>query len=327
MKTLSDKPINLDLPKNGAQIETVNFYSEIMHDLYKQIVDIAPTDKNIILVGEQGTGKHRTAKLIHSLSSFSDGPFGNLFCNTLEETIQEKMRELERTLEEDTYQSSEDFGLDFLSGGTLFFNSFSELSQLNRRILVRLVHNAQKMAQHAEEISNSRLIISIQQDSYTDLADKPYWDELVKQLNPTIIHIPPLRERCEDITLLIDQFLIDHAVENDKPVHAISPRAVYKCISYHWPGNIRQLKNTIEHAATAVSGGSVITADQLPFSIDWKSPYSNGNTTMEYNKSFLRAEQMLLKELVGSSEMTDQDLQKVEFEFKIPFRNRKIFLS
>ncbi|MFH5833500.1 sigma-54-dependent transcriptional regulator [Halalkalibaculum sp. DA3122] len=327
MKTLSDKPLNLTPPTNGAEIETVNFYSEIMRDLYKHIVDLAQRDNNIIIVGEQGTGKNRTAKMIHSLSSFSEGPFGNLFCNTLEETIQEKMKELESTLEGDTYQSSEDFGMDFLSGGTLFFNSFSELSHLNQKILVRLVHNAQQMAMQTEKVSEFRIIISVEQSAYAEFSEQPFWDDLLEQLNPVIIELPPLRERCEDITLLIDQFLLDFASKNGTPVHAISPRAAYKCISYHWPGNVRQLKNTIEHAATVVPAGEVITSDQLPFSINWKSPYTHINNAMEYNQSFLRAEKMLLKEIVEISDLSEQELQKNEYEFRIPFRNRKIFLS
>lgn len=328
MKTLSDKPLNLTPPTNGAEIETVNFYSEIMRDLYKQIVEVAQSKHNIIIVGEQGTGKNRTAKLIHSLSSFSEGPFGNLFCNTLEETIQEKMRELERTLEGESYQSSEDFGMDFLSGGTLFFNSFSELSHLNRKILVNLLHNAQQMAMHSENVRNFRVIISVEQKAYTDFVGHSFWNDLLNQLNPVIIEIPPLRDRCEDITLLIDQFLIEYAAKNKSQVHAISPRAAYKCISYHWPGNIRQLKNTIEHAATVVPPGEVITSDKLPFSIDWKSPFSHSNnTTLEHNKSYLRAEKILLKEIVAKSNLSEHELEKIEYEFRIPFRNRKIFLS
>ncbi|MDX1638748.1 MAG: sigma 54-interacting transcriptional regulator [Balneolaceae bacterium] len=327
MITLSDKPIHLDPPKNGAEIESANFYSEIMRELYKNIVELAHQEDNIILVGEQGTGKHRTAQMIHSLSPFSDGPFGNLFCNTLEEIIQEKLKKLERTLEGASYQSCEDFGMDFLSGGTLFFNSFTELSHVNRKILVRLMYNAQQMALNVEEIQKFRVIISIEHHAYHEFMGSPFWNDLAEMLNPIIIHMPPLRERCEDIILLIDQFLIEYAKRNGTPVHAISPRAVYKCLSYSWPGNIRQLKNTIEHAATAVPAGSVITTDELPFSIDWKSPYSTHRNNEAHNNSFQRAEKLFLKELVASSFIKQSELENDNHNTRISFKNKKIYLS
>lgn len=323
MKTLSDKPINLDPPQKGAEIETVNFYSTIMKDIFEEVIAVAKRGDNILLVGEPGTGKHRIAQLIHSLSTFSKGPFNNLFCNSLEETIQEEMDEPESGWESRIFQSGTGFGLDFLSGGTLFFKSFSGLSHSSMRILASLLYKAQRMTKYTGERQDFRIIISMKKKAYAKLAESPLWDDTLKKINPVVIQLPPLRERCEDIILLIDQFLIDYARKNNIQVHAISTRAVYKCISYYWPGNIRQLKNSIEHAATVVPAGSVITSDKLPFSIDWKSPYSSLHTNKEYNQSFLRAVKLLL----NHSDLSDQELDKMEYEYRMPFQNRLIYLS
>ncbi|MDZ7693106.1 MAG: sigma 54-interacting transcriptional regulator [Balneolaceae bacterium] len=329
MKTLSDKPLNLDPINNGAQIETINFYSETMQDLYRKIVAVANTNKTVILTGEQGAGKRYVAKLMHSLSPYSEDSFRDIFCNTLEETIQDIVeREKERSPQEANYhQDKENFVLDFLSGGTLFFNAFSELSHFNKRILLNILNSAQKMHSRSSIHNNFRFFLSIEESEYSKFKEKSFWTRLLKLLDPTIINIPPLREHCEDITLLIDRFLLDFAAKNNAQVHAIAPRAVYKCISYHWPGNIRQLKNTIEHAATIVPAGSVITANHLPFSLDWKSPYQLNDMDIKHDKSFARAEKMLLKELISNPDISEQEFENMDQEYNIPFRNRLIFLS
>lgn len=322
VKTPSKKPINLDPLQYSYKTDTASFCSEIMNELKKNIAELATKDNNILIVGEQGSGKHYTAKIIHSKSTYSNGPFKNLFCSSLEETIQNKINKPGGMTGIST--DTDIFGMDIQSGGTLFLNSFFELSPPIRPLVVKLLYDAQKAI---EPFKKFRIIISVEKSADSDFEFNLSSDSLFSRLKPSVIQIPPLRMRCEDITLLIDQFLIDYALKNNVPAHAISPRAIYKCISYYWPGNIRQLKNTIEHAATLVSPGTMITSDKLPFSIDWKSPFSTMNSNSENSKSFLRAEKLLLKELVAKSELSERKLEELEFEFSIPFKNRKIHLS
>jgi DNA-binding NtrC family response regulator len=118
-----------------------------------------------------------------------------------------------------------------------------------------------------------RLILSICQDAFEDLAKTDVWDQLLELLNPISIMLPPLRERKEDIPALIKTFLAE-AKTTELAWHnlSIAPEAVNKCMIYSWPGNVRQLKNAILQGSV-LSHGKTIESHHLPFSMNWKLPY------------------------------------------------------
>jgi DNA-binding NtrC family response regulator len=118
-----------------------------------------------------------------------------------------------------------------------------------------------------------RLIISFSQESYHEILNTEVWNELLEKLDPIAIMVPPLRERKEDIPIFIDSFLSQvKKITTDSNNLSISEQALHECMTYSWPGNIRQLKNAMYHAAI-LSHGQKIENRHLPFSMKWSLPY------------------------------------------------------
>jgi DNA-binding NtrC family response regulator len=118
-----------------------------------------------------------------------------------------------------------------------------------------------------------RLILSVNMESYPELINRPSWQNILHILDPQVIMVPPLRERKEDIPLLINSFMKDLKSNSNKYSElSISDDALETCSSYSWPGNIRQLNNAILQGAV-LSHGETIESRHLPFSMNWKLPY------------------------------------------------------
>lgn len=124
-----------------------------------------------------------------------------------------------------------------------------------------------------DQVSEPRLILSFNQESYKDLINTSTWQTLLRELDPVVIVLPPLRERKEDIPVLIKHFLEKIKEQNsDYKNLAISDQALSDCANYSWPGNIRQLKNAMVQGAI-LSLGKTIQSEHLPFTMNWNLPY------------------------------------------------------
>jgi DNA-binding NtrC family response regulator len=117
------------------------------------------------------------------------------------------------------------------------------------------------------------VILSFNQESYRDLINSSVWATLLANLDPVVVMLPPLRERKEDIPILINSFLKEIKDQNSEYNNlSISPQALYDCFNYSWPGNIRQLKNAIFQGAI-LSYGQMIKSEHLPFTMSWDLQY------------------------------------------------------
>lgn len=246
--------------------------SPLMQDFYEKILHLSKIEKDIVIIGEIGSGKKRVAKIIHANSNRADKPFYSFYCMDIDETeyrdaFWEKLK-FERNhirLEYDVVEKA--------AGGILYLDKFSSLPRtIMIDIIESYIDSCNQLFRHISS-ERPRLIISLNQESFHQILDSPVWETLLKEIDPIAIMVPPLRERKEDIPVFIELFLdqIKKVTKNSEDL-SISEKALEECMNYNWPGNIRQLKNAMYHAAI-LSHGKKIESQHLPFSMKWTPPY------------------------------------------------------
>lgn len=251
--------------------------SLLMQDIFYKIISLAKLDSpHIIIVGEIGSGKKRLAKVIHQNSSRAKNPFYTFYCVDIDE---EKYKDAfwgHLQFEEEHLMLRYD-ALEKANGGTLYLDQFSELTpEFMVKIVTSFIKGTTQLYRF-DKTNKPRLIISMSQELYQNILNTQTWDIILAELNPFLIMLPPLRERKEDIPLLIDFFLDEiRKKEKDWKDLSISSQAMYECFNYSWPGNIRQLKNALLQGAI-LSYGQTIECQHLPFSMAWKLPYEMNN--------------------------------------------------
>jgi two-component system response regulator HydG len=239
--------------------------SPAMHKLFDKIRNAATSDAPVLICGESGTGKELVANAIHQLSSRKKGPFIKMNCASLNEYLLE----------------SELFGhkkgaftgaicdrkgrFEAADNGSIFLDEIGDMPYSMQVKLLRVLEEKiiERVGEHIPVQVNIRLISATHQDLYDLIAKERFRQDLMYRVNAIIIHTPPLRERTEDIPLLVTHYLKKISITNDKAVRGLSGPALDILKNYTWPGNVRQLVNTLEHA-TVTCQSEVIEASDLP---------------------------------------------------------------
>jgi len=246
--------------------------SILMQDIYHKILQLSKLESNVVIIGEIGSGKKRLANVIHDNSNRSDGPFHSFYCLDIDDsTYQEAFwGHLEFS---DEHLILRYDAIEKASYGTLYLDQFSDIPHsYMSKIIDSFVKGSQNLFRY-DERGIPRLILSFNQELYQELTHSPVWSYLLKEINPVVVMLPPLRERKEDIPVLIEQFLSEIKKQNTSWKElSISEKALHKCCNYSWPGNIRQLKNALIQG-TILSYGQTIECRHLPFSMSCKLPY------------------------------------------------------
>lgn len=214
----------------------------------EMIAMVAPTDSTILIQGESGTGKGLVARKIHETSQRRGHPFMSVDCGTLVKTLFES--ELFGHVKgaftgADTSQLGK---FEMAHGGTLFFD---EISNINLEVQTKLLKAVEekcisKVGDHKVVKVDVRIISATNRNLQKALAEGLFREDLFFRLNVVSIHLPPLRERKEDIPLLVNHFLDRFSRKQGKPIEGLSPNAMKALTEYNWPGNVRELENTIE---------------------------------------------------------------------------------
>ena len=239
--------------------------SNPMRVVYDQVSQVARSNATILLRGESGTGKELIANAIHYNSLRSKRPFVKVNCAAVPETLVE----------------SELFGhepgafagagkrrmgrFEAAEGGTLFLDEVGELARETQVKLLRVIQEREfERLGGIETIrSNVRLIAASSLDLEDAIADGTFSEDLFDRMQAFTIFLPPLRERKSDILLLADHFLEKYSAQHDKAILRISTPAIDMLTAYHFPGNVRELENTIERAVVACDA-NVIHGRHLP---------------------------------------------------------------
>jgi DNA-binding NtrC family response regulator len=226
---------------------------------------VAPTESIVLLQGESGTGKEVVARYLHEISGRSSGPFLSINCGALPESLLES--ELFGHVRGSFTGAHRDKTGLFAAaaGGTFFLDEVGEMSPATQVKLLRVLQQREVIPVGATEAIpiETRLLAATNRDLEEEIRRGNFRSDLYYRLNVISLHLPPLRERKDDIPLLADHFLRNVAASRSDAVKVLSPAALSVLQAYDWPGNVRELENALERAALLTAGGS-IEAGALP---------------------------------------------------------------
>ncbi|MBI5515927.1 MAG: sigma-54-dependent Fis family transcriptional regulator [Deltaproteobacteria bacterium] len=225
----------------------------------------APTRASVLVTGESGTGKELFARAVHQGSDRAEGPFVVVNCGAIPENLME----------------SEFFGHDkgaftgadrrrdgmfkVASGGTLFLDEVGEIPVTLQVKLLRALQDrkVRPVGSNTELPVDVRIVAATNRDLARMVREKTFREDLYYRLNVLRLHLPPLRERPEDVPTLVEYFRRRYAEEEGRPMLGFSPEAMRSLLAYSYPGNVRQLENAIQRAVT-LAQGATIQVDDLP---------------------------------------------------------------
>lgn len=239
-----------------------------MQRIFKMIEDVAPSTASILILGETGTGKELVANAIHYQSDRACMPFVALHCAALSEGVLEsELFGHEKGAFTGAVQARKG-RFELADGGTLFLDEVGEMSLKVQVKLLRVLEKGEFERVGGEKTIkvDVRLIAATNRDLEREVSEGRFREDLFYRLNVITIHLPPLRERREDIPLLANFFAIKYAKKYKKEIKGFAPEAMEALCAYHWPGNVRELENVIERSIVLCKK-STITVDYLPKNI------------------------------------------------------------
>ncbi len=239
--------------------------SRPMRAIFEKILKVAPTDSTVLITGESGTGKELVARAIHNNSRRKDNEFLAIDCSSLVETLLES--ELFGHVKGSftgAAQTKHGF-FELANHGTFFFDEVGNLSRNIQAKLLRVIQEREfmKVGDTKKTKLNIRIISASNQSLKESVKAGNFREDLYYRLSVVPLHLPPLRERKDDIPLLIDHFLNKFCRKIKKSVPEISPEAMEILKEYSWPGNVRELEHTLERIII-LEDTDVIRARDLP---------------------------------------------------------------
>ena len=256
------KAVQRDVPK--VTVDHIIGVSRRMQHVYSEVRQIAPSRSTVLLRGESGTGKELVARALHSLSTRKDGPFVKLNCAALPETLLESelFGHEKGAFTGATQERKGRFEL--ANGGTLFLDEIGEISASFQAKLLRVLQEGE-----FERVGGSktlrvdvRLVAATNRNLEEAVAKGEFRADLYYRINVVPLLLPALRERREDIPLLIDHFLRRFNVDNNRSINMSSEALDVMC-HCNFPGNVRELENCVQRVAT-MSRGEVVRDVDLP---------------------------------------------------------------
>lgn len=242
--------------------------SQEMINVFKQVATIAPTDSTVLIIGESGTGKELVARSIHTNSRRSSKPFVVINCTALPDSL------LESELfghEKGAFTGavSQKEGLfEVADGGSIFLDEIGDISPKMQSQILRVLDSGEfkKVGGNSIYATDVRIIAATNKDLEKEVKEGRFREDLFFRLDVVTLRLPPLRERDNDIELLVHYFIRKFSTKLRKPMRGISYRAMKLLKTYKWPGNVRELENAIERAVSLCYEG-VITPKELPGNI------------------------------------------------------------
>ncbi len=250
--------------------------SSAMTRVLDTIRQVAPSRATVLITGESGTGKELAAQAIHQLSPRRNGPFVAVHCAALSPQL------LESELfghEKGAFTGAGERRIgrfEQAAGGTLFLDEIGEIDAATQVKILRVLGERmfERVGGNKPITADVRLVAATNRDLTAMVSEGSFREDLYFRLNVVQIHLPPLRDRREDIPSLAMHFLRESAQENGKPFRELTPDAMKRLVSFAWPGNVRELRAAIEHGVV-MADGSKISLTDLPSAIRTASPQSS----------------------------------------------------
>lgn len=256
--------------------------SSSMQQVFKTIKKVASTDANVLILGENGTGKELVARALHRQSNRSEEVFISVDMGALTETLFES--ELFGHLKGAFTDAKEDRAgrFEVASGGTLFLDEIGNLSIAMQAKLLRVLEERRvcRLGSNVPTSIDIHLICATNMDISDMVAEKKFRQDFLYRINTVEIHLPPLRERPEDIPLLIQHFVALYSRKYNKLKKGFESTAIKKLKKYSWPGNIRELRHSVERAVIMSESPSLRPSD---FRLYDTEPAGEEFTIQNYN--------------------------------------------
>jgi DNA-binding NtrC family response regulator len=260
---------NETLKKRVDSLESVEDLigkSEAIKKVLKEVESVAPTNSSVIITGESGTGKELIARAIHANSLRKFYPLVSVHCGALTESLLESelFGHEKGAFTGALYNRKGRF--EMADSGTIFLDEIATISQKMQVELLRVLETKSfmRVGGNKEISSDFRVICATNRDLKSMVEKGIFREDLYYRLNVMNIHVPPLRERVEDIPLLVEYFIRKYCTSMNKPLITIDSSALKRILEYKFPGNIRELENMIERAIVVGNGKRIVLKD-LPF--------------------------------------------------------------
>ena len=266
---LRDRSRELELEaevRDRWQLGGLTGRSRAMQDFYQKVLRVAASEANVLITGESGVGKELVARALHDNSSRANGPYVAVHCAALPENLQE----------------SELFGhakgafsgatgarlgrFEAANGGTLLLDEIGEISLATQTRLLRVLQEREivRVGENHPRKVDVRVVAATHRDLAAMVGRGEFREDLYYRLRVLPLHVPALRERREDIPLLASTLLGELAERYRRPDLRLSAEAIVATEAYTWPGNVRQLFNTLEHAVVHSDGPTILPRHLLP---------------------------------------------------------------
>jgi len=241
--------------------------SQAMQQLLEEIRKVAPTSGRVLITGESGTGKELVARAVHRLSKRTEGPFVKVNCAAIPaELIESELFGYEKgAFTGATGKKKGQFEL--ANDGTLFLDEVGDMSLTAQAKVLRVLQTGELSHVGGERTFkvDVRVIAATNKDLKTSVAEGSFRDDLYYRLNVIPIHCVPLRERLEDIPVLVGKFVAEFCKENNFKTKEVQPEVLNILRRYDWPGNVRELKNVTERMV--IMSGDIIAESDVPESV------------------------------------------------------------
>ena len=284
--------------KSTYSFENIVGQSSSMHKIFNIIVKVAKTQSTVLIRGESGTGKELVARAIHFNSPRTNNRLIEISCASFPETLLEsELFGYERGAFTGA-ESRKKGRFELAQSGTIFLDEIADINESVQTKLLRVLQEWEITRLGGTETIkvDVRVIAATNRDLEHALASGRFREDLYYRLNVIPIHLPPLRERKDDIPLLVEHFINKVSKVNKVPIPRFSDEAMKFCMEYYWPGNVRELENAIENAIV-LGEGAAILPEHLPFGI-----YMKHKKKLDFD--FLRNLESSYKEKMEAAEKT-----------------------
>jgi DNA-binding NtrC family response regulator len=274
--------------------------SPAMREIYSMIQLVADSATPVMITGESGTGKDVVARLIHLKSPRADLPFIAINCAAVPKEVFENELFGHETgaFTGATYKKTG--YLEMANKGTLFLDELAEMDSETQAKLLRVIetHSFRRLGGKEEINVDVRMLAATNRNMSHALESGEMRKDLYYRFSVIEIFLPPLRERKEDIPLLVDHFLVTFCQKHKRNKKIFSDKAIETLTAYNWPGNIRELRNVIERAVI-ICPSEIITNEYLPSNISG-TKHRDGTITIPVGTSLKEAEKYIIKQTLSS---------------------------
>jgi len=295
-----------DKIKTSYRFENMIGSSEAMRNVFRIISKVSKSQATVLIRGESGVGKELVARAIHYNSNRAEAPLVEISCASLPETLLEsELFGYERGAF--TGANSRKKGrFEIAENGSNYLDEIGDIPEIIQTKLLRVLQSKEISHLGGTEVIkvDVRVITATNRDLEHAVAQQRFREDLYYRLNVIPLFIPPLRERKEDIPLLIEHFMKKYTLENNRQYLKFSDEALELCMNYNWPGNVRELENAVENAVVLVEGDTIYPND-LPFTLYMKDKVDTNQSILSSNETYKKkmdfAERLIIKDAINKA--------------------------